>query len=105
LWAVKIHQEVRRGVELIALLPCGARFSTDYWQEHILIHELRALCFVKGRIDFIDGATGLPGKGNNYDSTFYGFNVNRSRFCSAFASTGACFEMRRPRAGVLDGFI
>jgi phage N-6-adenine-methyltransferase len=105
LWAAKIHAEARRGVELIALLPCGARFSTDYWQQHILIHELRAVCFVSGRIAFIDGRTGRPGKGNNYDSMFYGFNVNAALFCSVFKSTGACLETRRPRAGLMDGFI
>jgi len=105
LWAAKIHEQVRRGVPLIALLPCGARFSTEYWQDHILINELRAVCFVRKRIDFIDGATGRPGKSNNYDSMFYGYNVDRERFMAAFSSTGACFEMRRPHAGVLDGFI
>lgn len=106
LWAVKIHEAVRSGAELIALLPCGARFGTEYWQDRILVPELRAVCFVRGRIPFIDATTGKPGSGgNNYDSMFYGFNVNASRFCSAFQSMGVCFETKAHRAGLLDGFI
>lgn len=105
LWALKIHTEARRGVPIIALLPCGARFGTEYWQQHILINELKAVCFVRGRIKFINGATGLPGKGNNYDSMFYGFNVDVDRFAAAFKPLGVVFEMRRHRVGVMDGFI
>jgi phage N-6-adenine-methyltransferase len=105
LWAMKIHAEVSRGVELIALLPCGARYSTNYWQDHILVDELRSVCWVRGRIKFINGQTGLPGKGNNYDSKFYGFNVDQTRFGAAFKRTGEVFAMQRHRAGVLDGFI
>ena len=105
LWAFKIHAEASRGVPLIALLPCGARFSTEYWQDYILSPALSAVCFVRGRIKFINGATGRPGKGNNYDSMFYGFNVDAARFGAVFNPRGAVFAMGRHRAGMLDGFI
>lgn len=105
LWTKKIHLEVRRGVELIALLPCGARFSTEYWQSHILIAELRAMCFVRGRIKFIDGKTGKIGKGPNYDSMFYGYNVQVDRFASALKPLGVVFATSMQRFNMLDGFI
>lgn len=105
LWSRKIHEEAKRGVVIVALLPCGARFSTGYWQDNILIQELRAVCFVRGRVKFINGLTGKPGKGNNYDSMFYGFNVDVDRFAAVFKSLGAVFEMTRHRVGVMDGFI
>lgn len=95
LWAAKIHREATKGTELIALLPCGARFGTDYWQSMILTEHLDAVCFVRGRLSFIDASTRRPGKGNNYDSMFYGYNVRRRAFTKAFAPLGACFSTRR----------
>jgi phage N-6-adenine-methyltransferase len=100
LWARKIHAEAKLGVVIIALLPCGARFSTEYWQDHVLVQELTAVCFWRGRIPFIDGTTGKVGKGNNYDSMFYGFNVDAARFAEVFSQHGAVFEMQR-RVSVL----
>jgi len=95
LWAHKIAREVVHGTPLIALLPCGARFGTRYWQECILSGELRAVCFVAGRIKFVDASTGKVGKGNNYDSMFYGYNVDPDRFCAVFSERGACFSLQR----------
>ena len=105
LWAEKIHLEARRGVVILSLLPCGARFSTKYWQQHVLTNELRAVCFWRGRIKFVNGTTGLTGKGNNYDSMFYGFNVDVERFTAAFVDCGAVFAMSKQRPNALHGFI
>ena len=105
LWAEKIHTEARRGVVVIALLPCGARFSTGYFSEHILSpRELKAVCFVKGRVKFIHGVTGKPGKGNNYDSAIYGFNVEQERFVGALSSLGTCWRINN-RPSMLEGFV
>jgi phage N-6-adenine-methyltransferase len=93
-WSRKIHAEAACGVPIVALLPCGARFSTEYWQDNILVPELVVACFWRGRIKFINGRTGKPGKGNNYDSMFYGFNVDVERFAWAFAPHGAVFAMK-----------
>lgn len=91
LWAAKIHEEALRGQEILALLPCGARFSTAYWQDCILgAKELNALCFIRGRVKFINGRTGKIGKQNTYDSMFYGFNVSWRRFKKAFSALGVC---------------
>lgn len=98
LWAAKIAEQAMEGVTIIALLPCGARFSTGYWQDNILIPELQAMCFVRGRIKFIDAATGQRGRGPNYDSLYYGFNVDRRLFCDVFRDHGAVF-------GVISGEI
>lgn len=97
LWAAKIHEEARGGARIIALLPCGARFSTGYWQDHILSPLLDAVCFVRGRIKFLKASTREPGKGNNYDSAIYGFNVGLEAFRLAFGSLGACFAMKALR--------
>lgn len=103
LWAMKIHETVRKGTPLIALLPCGARFSTKYWQRCILNHELSAMCFVEGRIPFI-GPDGKPGKGNLYDSIYYGYNLDANRFDSCFKSMGAVLKTKRQRFNTLDGY-
>lgn len=87
-WARKIREEATKGVTILALLPCGARFSTKYWQDNILIPELIAVCFVRGRLKFIDANTGKPGKYNNYDSMFYGYNTDPDWFFSSFRSLG-----------------
>ena len=93
-WSRKIHEEAARGVSLIALLPCGARFSTEYWQDNILVPELVVVCFWRGRIKFIEG-DGPAGMSPNYDSIFYGFNVDVERFSAEFDPYGAVFAMRR----------
>jgi site-specific DNA-methyltransferase (adenine-specific) len=87
-WAAKIHEEAARGTEIVALLPAGARFGTRYWQEHILIPQLSALCFHRGRIEFLD-RQGRPSPSRNmYDSIFYLYNGHRARFERAFAALG-----------------
>ncbi len=90
-WAAKIHDEAKRGTEIIALLPCGARFSTGYWQDHVLTCYLDAVCFVRGRVSFINAETGTRKKGqNNYDSMIYGYNIDVRRFMRAFGTLGCC---------------
>lgn len=103
LWAAKIGEEARRGQEIIALLPCGARFSTKYWQANILIERMHAVCFVNRRIQFVDGRTGTTRSGqNNYDSAVYGFNVDPERFCKVFSSMGATFATRHAQVPAVD---
>lgn len=93
-WTKKISEEAIKGVEIIALLPCGARFSTGYWQKNILQNpKLYVVCFRLGRIKFIDGRTGKVGKGNNYDSMYYGFNIDKYRFASNFKKLGTVLEV------------
>jgi hypothetical protein len=91
LWTAKVLQESRRHTPIIALLPCGARFSTEYWQDHILSSHLNAICFKRGRAAFIDEATGKAAKGNIYDSQILGYNVDIDRFCRAFGKIGSAF--------------
>lgn len=105
IWAKKIHDEAARGVTIIALLPCGARYSTGYFQDHALCHEMCAMCFHRGRVPFINGLTGKVGKQNNYDSQYIGYNVERPRFGAAFRDVGATLLVERYRVGALDGFI
>jgi len=106
LWVVKIHREAERGVPILALLPCGARFGTAYWQDHILSPvELNAMCFWRGRVSFLD-ETGQTVKGNLYDSIMYGFNVDVDRFAAAFEPCGTVKRVQnvRIRPDMMDGF-
>lgn len=88
-WCRKIDAEARLGQEILALLPCGARFSTRYFQDYILSSYLEAVCFIRGRVKFIP-MENQKDPGNNYDSALYGFNVNPDRFAEHFTSLGVC---------------
>jgi phage N-6-adenine-methyltransferase len=87
----KIHLEAEKGLPIWALLPCGARFSTKYWQEHILNEYVDAVCFIDHRVSFED-PPGTPHKGNLYDSIYYGLNVDPVRFAEAAWNLGRCFR-------------
>ena len=87
-WLKKIHEEAKLGREILALLPCGARFSTRYFQDNILSKPLDAVCFIRGRVKFMR-ADGSRASGNPYDSAIYGFNIVRSRFERSFAPLGS----------------
>ncbi len=92
LWCEKIHSSADVGTPIIALLPCGARFSTGYWQEHILTDRLSAICFHLGRVSFVDG-NGEEQVGNPYDSAIYGYNADQSAFARAFCPLGKVFNL------------
>jgi site-specific DNA-methyltransferase (adenine-specific) len=92
-WCRKIDEETARGLIVIALLPCGARFSTEYWQDHVLNDRLTALCFIRGRLAFIT-PEGEEVAGNPYDSVIYGFNADLQKFCNVFGVLGKCFPRR-----------
>ena len=88
-WTAKIYKSSRVGG--IALLPCGARFSTRYWQADILNEYLYGVCFVKGRVSFI-GPDGKPAKGNRHDSAIYAYGPDRSSdFGKLFSPLGKTF--------------
>lgn len=87
IWTDKIAMECGKGKTVIALLPCGARFSTRYWQKDILQRDLTSICFVKGRIPFLR-PDGTKAKSNPYDSAFYGFNVDPEYFEECFSVLG-----------------
>lgn len=92
-WTGKIAEEAAKGTAIIALLPCGARFSTKYWQHDILNGTLTCACFVRGRVPFV-GPDGKPVKANTYDSMLYGFNADLAQFARAFKTLGKCFSMK-----------
>ena len=87
----KINLESEKGLPMWALLPCGARFSTKYWQESILCQHVTAVCFINHRISFED-PPGHAHKQNIYDSMYYGFNVDPERFAECTWELGRCFR-------------
>lgn len=86
-WTKKIEEEAAKGAIIIALLPCGARFSTKYWQSNALSQRLNAICFVKGRLKF-SLRDGTVGDRNLYDSQIYGYNVDVAKFKLVFSKLG-----------------
>jgi len=93
-WCKKIHDEATKGQEIVGLLPCGARFSTRYWQEHIFNEWLRAICFVKGRVGFLL-PDGTKASQNPYDSQILLFNGSPARFAVAFKPIGKVLIVAR----------
>ncbi len=98
-WCRKIAREasleIPVPIEVIALLPCGARFSTKYFQRFLSSPRLNAVCFIGHRVPFLRPAKGLfrhyeAGAGNPYDSALYGFNVDLARFGECFRELGVC---------------
>lgn len=92
-WTKKIKEEADQGKTIIALMPCGARFSTRYWQNDILSPNLDTICFVKGRVKFLR-PDGSVAKQNPYDSAIYGFNVCKRKFKKEFSKLGKCLEVK-----------
>ena len=87
-WLAKLHEEAEWGAEIVALLPCGARYSTVYWQRDVFTDYLDAICFVKGRVKFLR-PDGTPTTGSNpYDSQIMLFNGQVDRFIELFQHLG-----------------
>jgi hypothetical protein len=82
--------EAARGQTILALLPCGARFSTGYFQDHVL-SPTNAVCFVRGRVRFLQD--GVPCKNNPYDSAIYGYNVDARRFAACLGPLGRALSL------------
>ena len=93
IWTEKIKTESDLGNTIIALLPCGARFSTRYWQKNILSSKLNMICFHKGRVKFYR-PDGTKAGQNPYDSAIYGFNVCEKKFKECFEPLGKCLEVK-----------
>jgi len=76
-WCEKIGHEARaraglRAVQIVALLP-GQRFETKYVQEHLLIPELTAICFIRRRVKFLR-KDGTRAPNNPYGSMLWIYN-------------------------------
>lgn len=94
-WCEKIHSELQRlpALEVIALFPCGSgRPGTRYWQNHVLVPELKAICYLNKRLAFLTPA-GEPMKQNNYPSSLLGFNVDVDRFVTCFGHLGKILKI------------
>ncbi len=87
-WCEKFYLESQRGVEIVALLPCGSgRPGTKYWQRFILQERLNVICYVKGRVAFLR-PDGTPVKQNTYPSQLIGLNCDVERFAECFGHLG-----------------
>jgi site-specific DNA-methyltransferase (adenine-specific) len=95
-WCEAIWRHSLIGLPIIALLPCGARFSTRYWQNFILSERLHAICFVRSRVKFLR-EDGTPRPQNPYDSAIYAYNVigldRESLFTETFCPLGKCLRV------------
>lgn len=93
-WTDKIREQAQTGGVIIALLPCGARFSTRYFQRMLKSERLNDICFVKGRVKFMQ-SDGRFHSGNPYDSAIYGFNTTHDRFKELFGNLGVCIGVEQ----------
>jgi hypothetical protein len=74
-------------------MPCGSgRPGTKYWQKYIFQKNLNAICYVKGRINFLR-SDGLVAKGNTYPSQIMGFNIIINHFVDCFSSLGKILKI------------
>ncbi len=87
-WTYKVHEQAEKHVQIAALYPCGARFSTAYYQAHVLNRYLTCICFFNKRLDFhyLDGRP--VGPSNIYDSQLCCFNVQPFEVYKAFGHLG-----------------
>jgi len=92
-WAAKIHEEAACGRRIVALLP-GQRFETVYWQEHILTCDLTSICFIRGRLQFINPITKKPAGSHPYGSMLYIYNGEVRRDYRHFNHLGKVMEVR-----------
>jgi len=94
-WCSKIHQEAVRmpARPILALLPCGSgRPGTRYWQRDIFQKHLNIICYVKGRINFMNASKQVI-KGNTYPSHILGFNVDTKKFIDHFQHLGKVLKI------------
>lgn len=85
---IKVAAEERR--EMIGLLSC-ARWEQAYFMR--MLAEANAVCFISGRVEFINPRTGDPVGGNTYANMFVGWGVNLRRFRRKFERVGQCFHL------------
>lgn len=86
------HNPTRDGT--IALV--NAAPATNYWHEHVW-PKAAAIMFPRGRIGFIDPATGKPANGNRYEQAFILYTDSLSmvrRFVRMSEGKGAAFALR-----------
>lgn len=93
LWCRRIKEEGDQGATIIALLPAGARFSTKYFQDYILDENLKAACFIRGRVRFLKPDRTETDGQNPYDSVLYGFNVDPEKFSNCFGHLGKTMKI------------
>lgn len=86
LWATKVAAEVDLGTEVLALVR--GNLGTGWWQD-LYAPRLAAFCVPRGRIAFVDPATGKPEDGGGrFDSMVAYFGDRTHRFRAAFGDLG-----------------
>ena len=86
-WYRKIVHEAENGCEIITL--SAARTDTAWCQKYVF-GKAQAVCFVAGRLRFIDGLTGKKaGAGAFFPSMLAYYGPNVEKFKTIFNSLGA----------------
>jgi len=81
----KMVEESKRGVEIIALVP--ARVDAIRW--HKWAEQADIVLFWKGRISFINPATGKPQAGTKFPSAVLYWGSRADRFLQVFGPLGS----------------
>ena len=91
-WLAKCAEESsREGVEIVALVP--PRTDTAAFQACVF-GVASAICFPKGRISFLSGASGERRKGNDTPSCVIYYGPRPGAFALAFGALGAVVPAR-----------
>lgn len=90
-WIQKCAQEAGRGVEIIALVPAA---TGSLWF-NIIWGSASAICFVKGRIGFVNPDTGDCADKATFWSAMPYWGDNVDEFSREFSGLGQVVEMNR----------
>ena len=97
-WLPRVAEQACAGAEGFMLLSC-ARWEQECLHEAMA--QASAVCWIKGRVDFINPVTGDAVVGNTYANMFLAFNVSFGRFAECFGKVGWCYRLAAQ--GVSDG--
>lgn len=94
-WAERIAVQARRGCEIVALLPSST--GAQWWVAHVW-GAADALCFVTGRIAFVDPAIGEASSGcGRFWSALVYYGPRSDAFFDAFGDMGELARLKVQR--------
>lgn len=87
-WMAKCCEEAAHGIEIVALVP--ARTDARWFQDYGFTAQ--RICFWRGRICFVGGASSAP-----FPSAVLYWGANAPRFSMVFGSRGTILAAGRPQ--------
>lgn len=85
--AIHADEQARFGHRIAMLIPCGSRFSTKYFQRHVLTSRLTAIVIFNTRLKFVR-EDGVKTGQMMHDSALWCYNVRAVNVVEAFKDQG-----------------